>query len=78
MPFAGATKLRPFDASEKAGRRKRCAMLKPCVTEDSGIIVTVVILAASGVSTKNTSPYAAPLGADVIVGRAPLKRYGGE
>jgi hypothetical protein len=72
--FVGAVTLRPPVTSEKEGRTMRCPILKPCVTEGSGIIVTFVILPASGVPTKNTSPYAAPAGADVIVGWAPLKR----
>jgi hypothetical protein len=34
--------------------------------------------APSGVCTKNDVPYFTCAGADVIVGRAPLNRYGGE
>jgi hypothetical protein len=36
------------------------------------------MLAASGVPTKNDCPYATLEGADVIVGREPWNRYGGE
>ena len=36
------------------------------------------MLVASGVPTKNDCPYATPEGADVIVGREPWNRYGGE
>src|SRR5262245_33120787 len=36
------------------------------------------MLALSGVATVNEVPYATEDGADEIVGRAPLKRYGGE
>ena len=53
-------------------------MLKVWVTEESLIILTLVIVAASGVWTVKDCPYATLEGADVIVGLAPLKRYGGE
>jgi hypothetical protein len=53
-------------------------MLKPCVVEESAISVTLEMPAASGVPTKNDSPYATLVGADVIVGREPWNRYGGE
>jgi hypothetical protein len=36
------------------------------------------MLVASGVPTKNDCPYATLVGADVIVGREPWNRYGGE
>ena len=52
----------------------RWPMLKPCVTEESAISVTLEMLVASGVPTKNDCPYAMLVGAEVIVGRAPLKR----
>jgi hypothetical protein len=53
-------------------------MFKPCVTEGSAISVTFEMLVALGVPTKNDCPYATLVGADVIVGREPWKRYGGE
>ena len=53
-------------------------MLKEWVTEESLIIVTLVIVAASGVWTVKDCSYATLKGADVTVGLAPLKRYGGE
>jgi hypothetical protein len=53
-------------------------MLKPCVAEESAISVTLEMLAASGVPTKNDCPYPTLEGADVIVGREPWNRYGGE
>ena len=56
----------------------RWPMLFVCVTEESRIQVTFVMLAASGVPTKNVWPYPTLVGAEEIVGRAPLKRYGGE
>jgi hypothetical protein len=56
----------------------RWLMLKPCVTEESAISVTVEMLVASGVPTKNGCPYVTLAGADVIVGREPWNRYGGE
>jgi hypothetical protein len=49
-------------------------MLKPCVAEESAIRVTLEMLAASGVPTKNDCPYATLAGAEVIVGREPLNR----
>jgi hypothetical protein len=49
-------------------------MLKPCVTEGSGMNVTLEMLVASGVPTKNDCPYATFVGADVIVGREPWNR----
>ena len=64
--------------SEKEGRLIRCPMLKLCVTEESAIIETLEILVASGVATKNCCPKFMLDGADVILGRAPLNKYGGE
>jgi len=52
----GAVTLSPPDASEKEGRMIRWLMLKLCVTEESAIIVTFVILVASAVPTKNDCP----------------------
>jgi hypothetical protein len=78
LGFEGAVTLRPPVACEKRGRLMRCCMLKPCVTEGSAISVTFEMLAASGVPTKNDCPYATLVGADVIVGREPWNRYGGE
>jgi hypothetical protein len=49
-------------------------MLKPCVTEESAISVTSEMLVAFGVPTKNDSPYATLVGAEVIVGREPWNR----
>jgi hypothetical protein len=53
-------------------------MLLVCVTDERRSQATLVTLAASGVRTKKVWPYATAAGADEIVGRAPLKRYGGE
>jgi hypothetical protein len=53
-------------------------MLKPWVVEEIPISVTLEMLAASGVPTKNDCPYPTLVGADVIVGREPWNRYGGE
>jgi hypothetical protein len=53
-------------------------MLRPWVTEERAMSVTLEMLAASGVPTKNDCPYATLVGADVIVGREPRNRYGGE
>jgi hypothetical protein len=49
-------------------------MLKPCVTEESAINVTLEMLVAFGVPTKNDCPYATLVGADVIVGLEPWNR----
>ncbi len=70
----GAVTFRPPVACEKLGRLMRCPMLKPWVTEESAISVTLEMFAASGVPTKNDCPYTTLVGADVIVGREPWKR----
>jgi hypothetical protein len=70
----GAVTLRPAVACENRGRLMRWPMLKPCVTEESAISVTLEMLVASGVPTKNDWPYPTLVGADVIVGREPLNR----
>ena len=74
MAFEGAVTFRPPAPSEKGGRTMRWPMLKPCVTEESAISVTLEILVASDVPTKNDCPYATLVGADVIVGREPWNR----
>ena len=74
MGFEGVVTFRPPVACENKGRLMRWPMLKPCVTEESAISVTLEMLVASGVSTKNDSPYPTLDGADVIVGREPWNR----
>ena len=74
MGFEGAVTLRPSVVCENDGRMMRWLILKPCVTEVRGIRLTVVMLAPSGVPTKNDCPYATFVGADVIVGREPRNR----
>ena len=74
LALEGAVTFRPPLACENAGRFMRCPILKPCVTEESAISVTFEMLAASGVATKNDCPYVTFVGAEVIVGRAPLNR----
>src|SRR5256885_477917 len=49
-----------------------------CVTEPVAINATDAMLALSGVETVNGAPYPIDAGTDVIDGRGPLKRYGGE
>ena len=78
MGFEGAVTFRPPVACENRGRLIRWPMLKLCVTEESAISVTFEMLVALGVPTKNNRPYPMLVGNDVIVGRDPLKRYGGE
>ena len=78
MLLDGAVRFRPPDACEKLRRLIRWPMLFVCVTEASRIQVTFVMLAASGVPTKKVWPYPTLVGAELIVGRAPLNRYGGE
>jgi hypothetical protein len=56
----------------------RWLILKPCVTEEFAISVTLEMFVASGVPTKNDCPCPTLAGADVIVGREPRNRYGGE
>jgi hypothetical protein len=53
-------------------------MLFVCVTEESLSHVTLVMAVASGVPTKNLSPYPTLVGEELIVGRGPWNRYGGE
>src|SRR4051812_46541365 len=57
---------------------KRWFMSIVWVTEPSPTSTTEPMLAASGVVTLMLAPYWAVAGAEVIVGRAPLNRYGGE
>jgi hypothetical protein len=76
--FEGAVTSRPPVACENRGRLMRWPILKLCVTEESAINVTFEMLVASGVLTKNDCPYERLAGADVIVGREPWNRYGGE
>jgi hypothetical protein len=78
LGFEGAVTFRPPVAWENGGRLMRWLILKPCVTEGSAISVIFEILVALGVPTKNDCPYPTLVGADVIVGREPLNRYGGE
>ena len=78
MGFEGAVTFRPPVACENRGRLMRWLMLKPCVTEGSAISVTFEMLVALGVPTKNDCLYSRLVGADVIVGREPWNRYGGE
>jgi hypothetical protein len=70
----GAATFKPPVACENEGRIMRWLILKPCVTEVSGISVTLEMLVALGVPTKNDCPYATFVGADVIVGREPWNR----
>ena len=74
MGFEGTVTLRPPVACENTGRLMRWPILKPCVTEESAISVTLEMLTASGVPTKNDSPYPTFVGADVIVGREAWNR----
>ena len=74
MEFEGAVTFRPSVACENDGRLMRWLILKPCVTEESAISVTFEMFAASGVPTKNDSPYPTLAGAEVIVGREPWNR----
>ena len=78
MELDGAVTFRPSVACENKGRIMRWLILKPCVTEGSAISVTCEMLAALGVPTKNDCPYATAVGAELIVGREPWNRYGGE
>ena len=74
MGFEGAVTFRPPVTCENTGRLMRWPMLKPCVTDESVISVTLEMLVASGVPTKSDCPYATLAGADVIVGREPRNR----
>jgi hypothetical protein len=70
----GTVMLRPPVVCENWGRLIRWPMSKPCVTEESAISVTLEMLVASGVPTKNDCPYPTLAGAEVIVGREPWNR----
>ena len=74
MEFEGTVTFRPPVACENRGRLMRWLMLKPCVTDESAISVTLEMLVASGVPTKNDCPYATLAGAELIVGREPWNR----
>ncbi len=78
MVLAGAVTFSPPLACEKLKRLIRWPMLFVCVTEESRTQVTLVMLVALGVPTKKVWPYPTLVGAELIVGRAPLNRYGGE
>ena len=53
-------------------------MSNACVTDGERISETWAIWAAFGVLTSKLPPYDIDVGASVISGRGPLKRYGGE
>ena len=53
-------------------------MSTACVTEPLRISVTEAMLAASGVSIKKLEPNWTLFGAEVMDGRAPLNKYGGD
>jgi hypothetical protein len=74
LGFEGPVTFRPPVACENDGRLMRWPMLKPCVTEESAIRVTFEMLVASGVPTKNDSPYPTLVGTEVIAGREPWNR----
>ena len=74
MGSEGAVTFTPQVPCENEGRIIRWPILKPCVTEESAISVTLEMLEASGVPTKNDCPYPTLVGADVIVGREPWNR----
>jgi hypothetical protein len=69
----GAVTFRPPVTCENNGPTMRWLILKPCVTEGSGMSVTFEMLAAL-VPMKNDCAYATVVGADVIVGREPWNR----
>ena len=78
MAAAGACTVNwPLPAVKLTGMY-RWFWSKPCVTDGVRIKATFVIDAASGVCTVKLEPYWIVPGVPVIVGRAPLKRYGGE
>jgi hypothetical protein len=74
LGFEDTVTFSPPAVCENKGRLMRWPMLKPCVTEESAISVTLEMLPASGVPTKNDSPHATVVGADVIIGRDPRNR----
>jgi hypothetical protein len=74
LGFEGAVTFKPPVACENWGRLMRWPISKPCVWQPSAISVTLEMLVASGVPTKNDCPYPTLVGAEVIVGREPLNK----
>src|SRR3979409_992282 len=70
--------LRAPDETVKGSHWNRWFMSNAWVVEPSRIRLTLAMPAASGELTLNELPYLTTEGAAVMVGRAPLKRYGGE
>ncbi len=75
---AGAVTSSPLGAVAKDRLRYRWFWSNPCVGAPVRTSAIPVMFAVSGVSTKKPPPYATVVGAVVMAGRGPLKRYGGE
>jgi hypothetical protein len=69
--------VRLFAVFVKLTSIARWPMFTECVTEDGFINITLVIEFPSGVFTWKSEPHPTAAGAELIVGRAPLNRYGG-
>ena len=78
MPLGGAVTLMPSATTWNGSVWNAWFWLNACVTEPVAINATDAMVALSGVETVNGAPYAIDAGTDVIDGRGPLKRYGGE
>lgn len=70
--------LSPPEICWNASDWKVWPLLKPCVAADRRINETELMLAGSGVFTAKLLPYPTSDGAELIVGRGPRNRYGGE
>src|SRR5256885_3448311 len=77
--LAGMVTESPPAACEKLSGTSRPLWSKACVTEPNRMNVTLVMFAPFGVATNRAWPYATVAGvAPVMLGRAPLNRYGGD
>src|ERR1041385_278910 len=78
LAFAGMVTFSPVLVLVKLKRMKRWLMSLVWVVDPARMKVTWLMEATSGVPTKTVWPYPALVGAELMLGRAPAKRYGGE
>jgi hypothetical protein len=77
LPFVGAVTFSTPEPAVNGTSIARWPMFTECVTEAGFISITLLMLAAFGVVTWKAWFHPTAAGAVVIVGRAPLNRYGG-
>ena len=79
VPPAGSVTWTPPPTSEKLNGTRRVPASNACVTDPNRMNDTLVIAAPSGVPMNSDWPYPTRSGVvPVMVGRAPLNKYGGE